>query len=85
MPGQEQSATLWLREESGRIGEAVFPDLSGESFQGAWEERHWTKEYNQLIADAGRVLLFVHPGTLKEPYTIAEMQKMAESCVSGRE
>jgi hypothetical protein len=79
VPGQEQSATLWLREESGVIGEVVFPDLSGESFQGAWEERHWTKEYNQLIADAGSLLLFIHPGTLREPYTIAEMQKMAEA------
>lgn len=77
--GQEQSATLWLRDESGDIGEIVFPDLSGESFQEAWEERHWTKEYNQLITDAGSVLLFIHPGTLKEPYTIAEMQRMAEA------
>src|ERR1700733_7707393 len=79
VPGQEQSAMLWLRGESGVIGEVVFPDLSGESFQGAWEERHWSKEYNQLIADAGSMLLFVHPGTLREPYTIAEMQKMAEA------
>lgn len=79
VPGQEQSATLWLREESGVIGEVVFPDLSGESYQGAWEERHWTKEYHKQIADAGGVLLFLHPGTLKEPYTIAEMQKMVES------
>jgi hypothetical protein len=79
VPGQEQSATLWLRAESGVIGEVVFPDLSGESFQGAWEERHWTKEYHQLITGAGGVLMFLHPNTLKEPFTIAEMQKMAES------
>lgn len=77
--GQEQSATLWLRDESGVIGEVIFPDLSGESFQDAWKERHWTKEYNQLITDAGSVLLFIHPNTLTEPYTIAEAQKMAEA------
>lgn len=79
VPGQEQSATLWLRDEAGTLGEVVFPDLSGESFQGAWEERHWTKEYDELVASAGALLLFVHPGTLKEPYTIAEMQKIAEA------
>jgi hypothetical protein len=79
VPGQEQSATLWLRDEKGIIGEVVFPDLSGESFQGAWEERHWTKEYDQLVASAESLLLFIHPGTLKEPYTITEMQKMAEA------
>ena len=79
IPGQEQSATLWLRDKEGGIGEVVFPDLSGESFQGAWKERHWTKEYDQLVESAGGLLLFVHPGTLKEPYTIAEMQKMAEA------
>jgi len=79
VPGQEQSATLWLRDEVGTIGEVVFPDLSGESFQGAWEERHWTNEYDQLVASAEALLLFVHPGTLKEPYTIAEMQRIAEA------
>ena len=67
VPGLEQSATLWLRDEAGTLGEIVFPDLSGESFQGAWEERHWTKEYDELVASAGALLLFVHPGTLKEP------------------
>jgi hypothetical protein len=79
VPGQEQSATLWLRDETGAIGEVVFPDLSGESFQGAWKERHWTKEYDQLVVNAEGLLLFMHPGTLKEPYTIAEIQKMAEA------
>jgi len=79
VPGQEQYATLWLRDEAGTIGEVVFPDLSGESFQGAWKERHWTNEYDQLVASAEALLLFVHPDTLKEPYTIAEMQKIAEA------
>jgi hypothetical protein len=79
VPGQEQSATLWLRDEAGTIGEVVFPDLSGESYQGAWEERHWTSEYDQLVGSAEALLLFIHPGTLKEPYTIAEMQKIAEA------
>src|SRR5690242_10210428 len=62
VPGQEQSTTLWLREQSGAIGEVVFPDLSGESYRGAWKERHWTREYDRLISDADSVLLFLNPG-----------------------
>lgn len=85
VPGQEQSATLWFRDEEGVIGEVAFPDLSGESFQGAWKERHWTKEYDQLIRGAGGLLLFLHPATLKEPYTIAEMQRIAQAAIPANE
>jgi hypothetical protein len=81
VPGQEQTATLWLRDGSGTIGEVVFPDLSGESFQGAWEERHWTKEYDQLVKDAEGLLLFLNPSTLKEPYTISELQRMTQAAI----
>jgi len=79
VPGQEQPTTLWLRDNHGLVGEVLFPDLSGESFEGAWVERHWTKEYDQIVSTAGSLLVFVHPGTIKEPYTIAEMQRMAEA------
>jgi hypothetical protein len=81
IPGQEQPTTLWLRNDHGVVGEVLFPDLSGESFEGAWAERHWTKEYNQLVSDADGLLVFVHPETLKEPFTIAEMQRMAEAAI----
>jgi Double-GTPase 1 len=79
VPGQEQPTTLWLRDDRGVVGEVHFPDLSGESFEGAWAERHWTKEYDDLVGGAESFLLFVNPDTLKEPYTIAEMQRMAEA------
>lgn len=79
VPGQEQPATLWLRDEAGGVGEVLFPDLSGESFEGAWTERHWTKEYDEFVSVADGLLVFVHPGTLKEPHTIADMQRMAEA------
>jgi hypothetical protein len=81
IPGQEQETTLWLRDDHGVVGEVLFPDLSGESFEGAWAERHWSKEYNQLVSAADSLLIFVHPETLKEPFTIAEMQRMAEAAI----
>ncbi|MFZ0523923.1 MAG: hypothetical protein WAL95_23060 [Candidatus Acidiferrales bacterium] len=81
IPGQEQTTTLWLRSEHGLVGEVLFPDLSGESFEGAWAERHWTREYDKLVSDADSLLVFVHPGTLREPITIAEMQRMAEAAL----
>ncbi|MCI0718249.1 MAG: hypothetical protein L0338_04655 [Acidobacteria bacterium] len=79
VPGQEQPTTLWLRDERGPVGEVLFPDLSGESFEGAWKDRHWTKDYDESVSRADSLLVFVHPGTLKEPYTIAEMQRLAEA------
>lgn len=79
VPGQEQPTTLWLRDDRRPVGEVLFPDLSGESFEGAWKDRHWTKDYSQFVSVADSLLVFVHPGTLKEPYTIAEMQQMAEA------
>ncbi len=85
IPGQEQPTTLWLRDDRGGVGEVLFPDLSGESFEGAWAERHWTKEYDQLVSAADGLLVFVHPETLKEPFTIAEMQRMAEAAIPEEE
>jgi Double-GTPase 1 len=81
VPGQEQPTTLWLRDDRRLVGEVLFPDLSGESFEGAWTDRHWTKEYEQFVSGAGSLLVFAHPGTLKEPHTIAEMQRMMEAAL----
>ena len=85
IPGQEQPTTLWLRDDHGVVGEVLFPDLSGESFEGAWAERHWTREYDQFVSGADSLLVFVHPETLKEPFTIAEMQRMAEAALPDEE
>jgi hypothetical protein len=81
--GQEEFTTLWLRDAGNEIGEVVFPDLSGEIFQGAWKDRHWPAEYEQLVSKAGSLLLFVHPKTLSEPYTIVEMQRMADAAFTA--
>jgi hypothetical protein len=81
VPGQDQSVSLWLRNEQGAVGEIAFPDLSGEAFEQAWTGRHWPTEYDEHIADAGGLLLFIHPGTVKEPISIRETQRMAEAAI----
>lgn len=78
--GMEQPASFWFVDEKlGAIGELMFPDLSGESFEIAWAKRQWTKKYDDAAADADSLLLFIHPATVKEPYTIADTQKISEA------
>lgn len=71
--------TVWFRNEEGTVGEVAFPDLSGEEFGQAWEERHWPRIYDENIATAHGLLLFIHPETIKEPISISDMQKLAEA------
>jgi hypothetical protein len=79
IPGQEQPVSLWFRNEQGVTGEVSFPDLSGEQFEKAWTKRNWPRAYDELIGSAQGLLLFIHPGTVKEPTSIADMQKYAEA------
>jgi hypothetical protein len=84
--GQEQAVSLWFRNEQAVIGEVSFPDLSGEEFQQAWKDRHWATEYDQLIGSAKGLLLFIHPNGVKEPMSIADVQRLAEAaCPEGIE
>jgi hypothetical protein len=78
IPGQEQPVSFWFRNEQNDIGELAFPDLSGEEFKEAWKGRHWPKSYDDSIADATALLLFIHPDTVKEPISISDLQKLAE-------
>jgi len=79
IPGQEQPVSLLLRNEQGAVGQVAFPDLSGEEFEKAWTERNWPRIYDEHITTARGFLLFIHPGTVKEPTSIADMQKLAEA------
>src|SRR5437870_5902491 len=47
--------------------ELIFPDMSGESFRKQWVERKWTKEYDELVANASGIFLFVHPLKVTAP------------------
>jgi hypothetical protein len=77
--GQEQPVSLWFRNEQAVIGEVSFPDLSGEEFRQAWKERHWPTDYDQIIRSANGLLLFIHPNGVKEPMSIADVQRLADA------
>jgi hypothetical protein len=86
VPGQEQSVSFWFKEEKGRtVGEVIFPDLSGETFRHQWADQQWTPEYGELVESAGSLLLFIHPSKVKEPYTIAQLQRMAQAAFPEEE
>jgi GTPase SAR1 family protein len=79
IPEAEQFPSLWLKDASGSTAEIVFPDLSGETFESQWKDRQWTREYGELVKQAGCVVLFIHPDRIKEPFSITDMQKLSEA------
>jgi hypothetical protein len=66
-----------LEDSSGPVGEVIFPDISGESFEHHWALREWEPEFANLAKVAGGALLFVHPLHLAKPYSIADVAKVA--------
>jgi len=76
----EQSASLHFDDQyEQHIGEVVFPDLSGETFQTQWKYRHWTTDYQVLVENADSLLVFFNAGKIKEPWPISAVQRMAQS------
>jgi hypothetical protein len=65
-----QTATL------SRITQLFFPDVDGERFQGQWERRECEQEYATLVRESSGLLLFIHPGKVKAPMTIMEMDEI---------
>jgi hypothetical protein len=79
-PNSEQIVSMLLRDRDGaRMGEIVFPDLSGETFRRQWTDRCWTAEYASLAERAVGVILFVHPDQISTPFTIAQAHQMLEA------
>jgi hypothetical protein len=74
----EKMVTLCLDNiDEKKIGNVVFPDLSGETFQQTqWKDRHWTPEYQQLVENADSLLLFINAGKVNEPWSIRDIQRM---------
>lgn len=58
----------------------AFPDLSGESFQGQYEEREIKVKHSKLITDCSGVFLFIHPEKIKEPFLIPEVPALIRKC-----
>jgi hypothetical protein len=75
--GNEHLVSMQLTDqERNRLTEVFFPDLAGESFTFQWKDRMWSKEYDQLVCEAGGILLFVHP-KIVEPIRIDTVAKIA--------
>jgi len=80
VPGIEQTVSLLLQDENEKdLGEVTFPDLSGESFRAQWVERHWTVEYANLVKASNATMLFINAGNLKEPFSIADIQRWTQA------
>ena len=76
--GSEQLVSMQLTDqEQNKITEVFFPDMFGESFRLQWTDRIWSEEYDQLVREAGGILLFVHPRQIVEPIRIDTAAKIA--------
>ena len=82
----EKLIELKLRNPSdGFQAEVVFPDLSGEWFRMQWEDRHWSKAYDQLARDSKGALIFIHPKKVREPQSITQVMELCEVLAEGEE
>lgn len=74
----ENIATIKIMARGGNpTTEIVIPDLAGESIQRGLNERRWTQDFAELVRGCTGVLLFVHPETLRESWTIADALEIA--------
>lgn len=70
----EQVVAMRLITADGKEStELIMPDMSGESFEQQWEERRWTREYDDIARKATGILLFVHPYKIKPVARIADV------------
>jgi hypothetical protein len=74
---------LPLRDEAGREVDLVIPDLSGELFQGLWEERTWPTDLIEIIENSGATLFFVHPDHQLHAPLIEDAVDQAALAASG--
>jgi len=70
-----RAAMRLLNPETNHSCEAVFPDLSGESFGQHWAQRQWDTDYDTLARTASGVVLFVHPKRKDDSYNIADVAR----------
>src|SRR3569832_712906 len=61
----EQVVSMGIREaDTGRLFQATFPDLSGESYKLQWTERSTSGAYVELVTAATGLIVFVHPHSI---------------------
>ncbi len=86
LPAAEKTVSMTLTEPGqDRTTELFLPDISGESFRRQWEDKQWTKEFNDLACEAIGALLFVHPGTVIPPEKIGSGTKKMSAALAAEE
>jgi len=75
-PSIKNAGHLHQAAKPSRVTQLFFPDVDGERFQGQWERRECEEEYATLVRESSGFLLFIHPGKVKEPMTIMEMDEI---------
>jgi hypothetical protein len=66
--------TLELRSVQGDEFEMIIPDIAGEAFSEVWERRTWASSIQVALERAESLILFVHPGDVIYPTSIADMR-----------
>jgi Double-GTPase 1 len=63
----------------------IFPDVHGELFNQQYAHREWSPSFDGRVQSAHGILLFVHPGKVREPVTIREEQDLAAVVLSDED
>jgi hypothetical protein len=67
----EQTVTMLLKDSAtGGTITLTFPDLSGESFNLQWVERHFTANYDKFLRESTGGILFISPLKYDKPVRI---------------
>lgn len=86
VPAAEKTVSMILIEPGqDRTTELFLPDISGESFRRQWEDKLWTKEFNDLACEAIGALLFVHPRNVIPPEKIGPETNEMTAALAGDE
>lgn len=67
----EQIVSMVLNDRAtGKTITLTFPDLSGESFNLQWIERHFTASYDRFLRESAGGILFINPNNYVKPVRI---------------
>jgi len=78
--GSEKFISMLLKDSNNNsVTEAIFPDLSGESFISQWVHRKMKIDHAELVREATGGLLLIHPDTVIEETVIPKTEPIIES------
>ena len=84
--GSEKVASMELIDpQISKVGQILFPDLSGERFRQQFEERVCSKYYVGQVQESVGALFFIHSGEIIPPTRIDEAESLAQTIRSPAE